>query len=164
MPTAPSAPATRPPRADARRNRDAVLAAARSALARGGLDTPMEAVARAAGVGVATVYRNFPTKAALVDAVIERSFRELTANAKAALAAPDVDRAFFDFLRDTGKVMARDRVLVAAAPRRVRDPAAAGRAGAVRHDRRIAGAGCGHGRGTGGHDRRRPAGTALRRG
>jgi AcrR family transcriptional regulator len=115
MPPVPPVPATRTPRADARRNRDAVLAAARSALARGGLDSPMEAVARAAGVGVATVYRNFPTKAALVDAVIERSFRELTANATAALAAPDVDRAFFDFLRDTGKVMARDRVLVAAA-------------------------------------------------
>jgi len=118
MPSRPatrSTPKRRAPRADARRNRDAVLAAARTALAQGGLDTPMEVVARAAGVGVATVYRNFPTKAALVDAVIELSFEELTAAAAAALSAPDAGPAFFEFVRETGRVMARDRVLVTAA-------------------------------------------------
>ena len=104
-------------RADARRNREAVLDAAREVLAAGGLDAPMDAVARAAGVGVATVYRHFPTKAALVDAVIARSFERLTADGVAALESDDPGTAFFGFLRDTGRVMARDRVLVAAARR-----------------------------------------------
>ena len=68
-------PPARTVRADARRNREAVLDAAREVLAAGGLDAPMEAVARGAGVGVATVYRHFPTKATLVDAVIAAQLR-----------------------------------------------------------------------------------------
>ena len=59
----------RPHRADAARNFDAVLAAARRAFADHGSDVPLEEIARQAGVGVATLYRNFPSREDLVEAV-----------------------------------------------------------------------------------------------
>jgi AcrR family transcriptional regulator len=102
-------------RADAARNRAAVLAAARRVLAARGLDVPVEELARTAGVGVGTVYRNFPTKDALVAAVIEQAFAELTAAAEAALDDPDPGEAFFALVRGCAATMARDVVLVRAA-------------------------------------------------
>jgi AcrR family transcriptional regulator len=99
-----------------------VLAAARGVLAARGLDAAMDEIAAAAGLGVATVYRHFPNKAALVDAVLADGFDGLTRDAEAALAAPDPGPACFDFLRHTGRVLARDRVLVAAARARDRRP------------------------------------------
>jgi len=59
----------RPHRADARRNFDALLVAARTAFAEHGTDASLEDIARRAGVGIGTLYRNFPTRAALVEAV-----------------------------------------------------------------------------------------------
>ncbi|MDR6973014.1 helix-turn-helix domain-containing protein [Leifsonia shinshuensis] len=59
----------RPQRADARRNFDALLAAAREAFAEQGAGAPLEDIARRAGVGIGTLYRNFPTRDALVEAV-----------------------------------------------------------------------------------------------
>ncbi len=59
----------RPQRADARRNFDALLAAAREAFATQGPGAPLEDIARRAGVGIGTLYRNFPTRDALVEAV-----------------------------------------------------------------------------------------------
>jgi AcrR family transcriptional regulator len=59
----------RPRRADARRNYDKLVEAAREAFAEGGADTSLEAVARRAGVGIATLYRNFPERADLLEAV-----------------------------------------------------------------------------------------------
>jgi AcrR family transcriptional regulator len=59
----------RPHRADARRNFDALLAAARDAFNRDGIDVPLEDIARQAGVGIGTLYRNFPTRSDLVEAV-----------------------------------------------------------------------------------------------
>jgi AcrR family transcriptional regulator len=61
----------RPLRADARRNRDRLLAVAVRALSRGGPDVPLEAIAREAGVGIGTLYRHFPTREALVDAAYQ---------------------------------------------------------------------------------------------
>lgn len=61
--------ARRPHRADAARNFDAILAAARAQFAESGADRPMEEIARRAGVGVATLYRNFPTRESLIEAV-----------------------------------------------------------------------------------------------
>ncbi|MEU0438380.1 helix-turn-helix domain-containing protein [Streptomyces sp. NPDC006186] len=76
-------------RADARRNRERVLAAARAVFAERGLDAPMAAVARRAGVGVATLYRHFPTRDALVREAFARQ-RETCSRALAeALAAAD---------------------------------------------------------------------------
>ena len=68
-------PAPRRQRADARRNRDAVLAAAHAAFAEHGPEASLDDVARRAGVGIGTVYRNFPTRQALLEAV---SYTHLT--------------------------------------------------------------------------------------
>jgi len=59
----------RPQRADARRNFDALLAAARDAFQEHGTEASLEDIARRAGVGIGTLYRNFPTRAALIEAV-----------------------------------------------------------------------------------------------
>lgn len=102
-------------RADAARNRDALLVAARALFAADGFDASVEAVAQAAGVAVGTVYRHFPTKEALGEAVIEQAFAELGDDAERALAAAEPGTALFAFVRHAGAIMARDRVLVAAA-------------------------------------------------
>jgi AcrR family transcriptional regulator len=65
---------TRPLRADAARNRAKVLEAARAAFAEHGAEAQIEDVARRAGVGVGTVYRHFPTKQALAEALVEERF------------------------------------------------------------------------------------------
>ncbi|MGE0215708.1 TetR/AcrR family transcriptional regulator [Mycolicibacterium sp.] len=70
-------------RADARRNRDAILRAAREAFASQGIYAPIDGIATAAGVGNATLYRNFPTRDDLLSAVIEDSVRELLGTADA---------------------------------------------------------------------------------
>jgi AcrR family transcriptional regulator len=67
----------RPLRADARRNREKILAAAAAAFAGGGLEAQIEDIARSAGVGVGTVYRHFPTKDALVGALAAAHFDRL---------------------------------------------------------------------------------------
>ena len=60
---------SRPKRADARRNYDKVLAAAREAFAEGGAATSLEEIARRAGVGIGTLYRHFPNRQTLIEAV-----------------------------------------------------------------------------------------------
>ena len=75
----------RPLRADARRNREKVVAAAAAAFAETGLDAQVEDIARQAGVGVGTLYRHFPTKDALVAALAEEHFERLADTVEAAL-------------------------------------------------------------------------------
>jgi AcrR family transcriptional regulator len=82
----PSSPA-RPVRADARRNRDALLAAARDAFAATPDAVALDAVARAAGVGIGTLYRHFPTREALVEAVYAAELDEVVSSAPDLLAA-----------------------------------------------------------------------------
>jgi AcrR family transcriptional regulator len=77
--------APRPLRADARRNREKILAAAASAFREAGLDSQVEDIARRAGVGVGTVYRHFPTKEALVAALAEQHFERLACIVEDAL-------------------------------------------------------------------------------
>jgi len=67
--TTPQLTTARPKRADARRNYDKVIAAARSAFTEGGAETSLEGIARSAGVGIGTLYRHFPTRQALLEAV-----------------------------------------------------------------------------------------------
>ncbi|GAF47489.1 TetR/AcrR family transcriptional regulator [Rhodococcus wratislaviensis] len=76
-------------RADAARNRSLVLAAGRRRLVEQGLPLPMNTIARAAGVGVGTAYRHFPTQADLLQAIAEPAFADLVGQARAAVAAPD---------------------------------------------------------------------------
>jgi AcrR family transcriptional regulator len=83
--------ATKTLRADARRNRDKLLAAALTLFTEQGTDVPLEAVARQAGVGVGTLYRHFPTRDALVEAVYLQELDRLHEGAAELLAghAPD---------------------------------------------------------------------------
>jgi AcrR family transcriptional regulator len=67
----------RKPRADASRNRDRLLAAARSVFNQGGPGASLEAVAREAGLGIGTLYRHFPTREALYEAVYRREVEQL---------------------------------------------------------------------------------------
>src|SRR5271169_3838730 len=69
--------ATRKPRADAVRNRERVLEAAKTVFSAGGAEASLEAVARAAGVGIGTLYRHFPTREALFEAVYRREVQQL---------------------------------------------------------------------------------------
>jgi AcrR family transcriptional regulator len=70
---------TRKPRADALRNRERVLEAARAVFSAGGPDASLEAVASTAGVGIGTLYRHFPTREALFDAVYRHEAQQLAA-------------------------------------------------------------------------------------
>jgi len=76
----------RPPRADARRNLDAIVSAAREVFARSGVDAPVREVAEAAGVGVGTLYRHFPQRSDLVLAVF-RGAVDAAADAAPGIAA-----------------------------------------------------------------------------
>jgi len=75
--TNPSAEAVRRPRADAVRNRERVLEAAKAVFSAGGPDASLEAVAKRAGVGIGTLYRHFPTREALFEAVYRREVQQL---------------------------------------------------------------------------------------
>ena len=92
---------SRPLRADAQRNRDKIVAAARDCFSEDGLDAQMEDVARRAGVGVGTVYRHFPTKDALVRALVVAQMEAMTARAPEFLADSERDAwgAFAGFMR-----------------------------------------------------------------
>jgi AcrR family transcriptional regulator len=98
-------------RADARRNREAVLAAARKRFAKCGLECQMEDIARTAGVGVGTVYRHFPTKGDLIAALVADRFERLAARATEALAEDDPWQAFCDLMRFSAELQVRDRAL-----------------------------------------------------
>src|SRR5471030_188736 len=74
----PSAATLRRPRADAVRNRERVLEAAKAVFSAGGQDASLEAVARTAGVGIGTLYRHFPTSETLFEAVYRREVQQLT--------------------------------------------------------------------------------------
>jgi AcrR family transcriptional regulator len=73
--------ARRPKRADARRNHDALLDAARDVFAVHGAEAPLEEIARRAGVGIATLYRNFPTRRELLEAVYVHEVEALVTSA-----------------------------------------------------------------------------------
>jgi AcrR family transcriptional regulator len=91
--------ATKPLRADAQRNYDALVEAAKRVFAVGGADAPLEDVAREAGVGQGTLYRHFRTREHLFVAILEDRVGHLDARAKELLHAPDPLRALSDWLR-----------------------------------------------------------------
>src|SRR5687767_3365574 len=93
----------KPLRADARRNREKVMAAARGAFAEHGSEAQMDEIARRAEVGVGTVYRHFPTKEALCGALIEDTFARLADEARAALDEADAWAALTGLLWAAGE-------------------------------------------------------------
>ncbi|GAB1511836.1 TetR/AcrR family transcriptional regulator [Actinophytocola sp. KF-1] len=101
-------------RADARVNRDRILDAARAAFAARGLDVPMAAIARRAGVGVATLYRRFPTRAALITAVFSDQLTHCLSVVDDALADPDPWRGFCSAIERVCAMQVTDRGFSAA--------------------------------------------------
>ena len=79
--------APRPIRSDARRNRDLLVETARRLFARADARVPLEVIAREAGVGIGTLYRHFPFREALIEAVYEAELDAVTASASVLLAA-----------------------------------------------------------------------------
>jgi AcrR family transcriptional regulator len=98
-------------RADALRNREAVIAAARMLFADQGLDAQMPDVAKAANVGVGTVYRHFPTKDDLIAALVAERFERLAERARRGLESPDAWEGVADFIRFAAQIQAEDRGL-----------------------------------------------------
>jgi AcrR family transcriptional regulator len=87
-------------RSDARRNRERLVASARELFAREGVDVSVEEITHHAGVGMGTLYRHFPTKEELIDAVLEDAFAELVELAERAAAAEDPWAGFTGFLEE----------------------------------------------------------------
>jgi AcrR family transcriptional regulator len=85
-------------RSDARRNRERLVGSARELFARKGVEVPVEEITRHAGLGMGTLYRHFPTKEELIDAVLEESFADLVAAAEQAALEDDAWAAFTGFL------------------------------------------------------------------
>jgi AcrR family transcriptional regulator len=98
-------------RSDARRNRARVLVAAEDVFSEMGLRAQIDEVARRAGVGVGTVCRHFPTKQALVEAVLAAMYESLLADAQGALRQPDSGAAFRTFFVALSEFQARHRAL-----------------------------------------------------
>jgi AcrR family transcriptional regulator len=99
----------RPLRADARRNRERVLTAAAVVFSEHGRDAQMDDVASRAGVGVGTVYRHFPTKEALMEALAVDRFEKVLAAAKAALERDDPWDAFVEAVWQGAELLSSDR-------------------------------------------------------
>jgi AcrR family transcriptional regulator len=105
-------------RSDAVRNRAKVLDAARAQFAEHGLDAQIEEIARRAGVGVGTVYRHFPTKEALLEALAQDKFERLAAAARRALEVSDPWQGFVDLMTYAAESMSDDRGLAEAMDQR----------------------------------------------
>lgn len=110
-------PAGAPPeprrlRADARRNRQRVLDAAEAAFATEGVAVPIDEIARRAGVGAGTVYRHFPTKEALFQAIVLSRVERLIEEARSLAGADDPGAAFFEFLATWVEEGVRKRDLI----------------------------------------------------
>ncbi|AXL89255.1 TetR family transcriptional regulator [Streptomyces sp. CB09001] len=96
-------------RADARRNRERVLEAAREVFAAQGVDAPMSTVARRAGVGVATLYRRFPTRSALVTAAFEDQLAVCATAFEEAMADPSPGHGLYALLEKVCATLVTDR-------------------------------------------------------
>jgi AcrR family transcriptional regulator len=102
---------TRKPRTDAERNRGHIAEVARAAFAADGLDVPMREIARRAGMGVATIYRHFPSRQDLLATVLAEQVARCDEEMRAALADPDSGRALRGTIRRFGERQVLDRGL-----------------------------------------------------
>ncbi len=101
----------RPLRRDAERNRQRILESARVLFAERGLGVSLDEIARHAGVGVGTVYRRFPDKELLIDALFEDRLGEILAVASAALEIEDPWEALVHFIEESMALQVEDRAL-----------------------------------------------------
>ena len=107
-------PAPRAPRRDAARNRETLLAAAAAAFAEKGIDCPLDEVARRAGVGIGTLYRHFPTRDALIEAVYRREVAQLCDGVEPLLAGSTPVEALAEWMRRFTGYVARKRGMATA--------------------------------------------------
>jgi AcrR family transcriptional regulator len=96
-------------RADAERNRERIVAAAREVFAERGLTAPLDEVARRAGVGAATLYRRFPTRADLISGVFETKMAAYASSVEQALTNPDPWAGFCGHVEAICRMQAEDR-------------------------------------------------------
>jgi AcrR family transcriptional regulator len=115
--------ATRPQRVDARRNYERLLAEARKAITADGVNASLEGIARAAGVGIGTLYRHFPTREALLGAVLREHFAGLAARAEELQGAegPGARAALAVWLREFAEASTTVRGLSAVVVAALRD-------------------------------------------
>jgi AcrR family transcriptional regulator len=99
MPTSAAKTGERPQRADARRNRERIVAAARAEFLERGGDASLDAIARGAGVGIGTLYRHFPTRHDLLDAVFRDSAHDLCTRAEEMREQLTPREAFVQWMR-----------------------------------------------------------------
>src|SRR5215469_5823828 len=104
----------RKPRADAQRNRERVLEAAKAVFSAGGSDASLEAVARHAGVGIGTLYRHFPTREALYEAVYRREVEQLGELAEQLKSEAPPTEALRKWLRANVEFVATKKGMAAA--------------------------------------------------
>ena len=97
--TADPASADRPLRADAARNRGLLIHAAADAFSKHGAEVPLEDIARAAGVGIGTLYRHFPTRESLIEAVYRHEVDSLCVSADELLATLPPDQALAEWMQ-----------------------------------------------------------------
>jgi AcrR family transcriptional regulator len=98
-------------RADAARNRDAIIAMARDVFAEQGLGAPLEEIAARAGVGIGTLYRRFPTRRDLIAAALHGKVSQYAQAGEQALATSDSWAGFTAFIQRTCELQAADRGL-----------------------------------------------------
>jgi AcrR family transcriptional regulator len=106
--------ARRKPRADAARNRERVLTAAKEVFSAGGAEASLEAVARAASVGIGTLYRHFPTREALFEAVYRREVQQLADLAERLKQETPPIEAVREWMRSNVKFVATKKGMSAA--------------------------------------------------
>jgi len=104
----------RRPRADAVRNRERVLEAAKAVFSAGGADASLEAVAKRAGVGIGTLYRHFPTREALFEAVYRREVQQLSELAEQLKSEAEPVDALRRWLRSNVEFVATKKGMSAA--------------------------------------------------
>jgi AcrR family transcriptional regulator len=104
-------------RADAQRNLDRLLDAAGECFAERGVDASIDEIARRAGVGHGTVFRRFPTKEALLAAILAGHMLELTSAAESAFEETDPGEAFDGFVLRVAEAYSRNRVMIDAMKR-----------------------------------------------
>lgn len=112
-------------RADARKNYDHLLEVGREVIAEQGVDASMREVARRAGVGIGTLYRHFPTREALLEALLRGGFDAVTAAARALETSAASGDALVTWLREMVALTYRHRGVIASMTAAIADPGSA---------------------------------------